>query len=142
LTIRPGNATDLDAVAAIQAQAPEASNWPPSDYLDQIFLVACDPNKTIAGFAAARRVAEGEFELLNLAVSPVHRRAGYGERLLRFIIESYPGVWFLEVRAGNQAAQELYRKLGFQAAGRRKNYYPIDGDENREEGIVFRFRPC
>ncbi|MEP6680444.1 MAG: ribosomal-protein-alanine N-acetyltransferase RimI, partial [Chloroflexota bacterium] len=35
----------------------------------------------------------------------------------------------LEVRAGNEAAQELYRRFGFIVAGRRPNYYTDDGED-------------
>jgi ribosomal-protein-alanine N-acetyltransferase len=36
---------------------------------------------------------------------------------------------FLEVRETNMAAQEMYRQLGYEAAGRRKRYYK-DTDED------------
>ena len=36
---------------------------------------------------------------------------------------------FLEVRESNLAAQEMYRKFGFEEAGRRKRYYK-DNDED------------
>ncbi|RSL30667.1 ribosomal-protein-alanine N-acetyltransferase [Salibacterium salarium] len=38
----------------------------------------------------------------------------------------------LEVRVSNVAAQSLYKKLGFQAGGIRKNYYT----DNREDALV------
>jgi len=132
--IRPGQPEDLPAVAAIQTESPEAAAWNPADYLAHLFFVLGEPP---AAFAVARRVADGEYELLNLAVSSAARRQGYGESLLRFAIESYPGDWYLEVRASNQAARKLYEKLGFRAVGRRPDYYRMDNYEKWEEGIVF-----
>jgi ribosomal-protein-alanine N-acetyltransferase len=38
----------------------------------------------------------------------------------------------LEVRVTNHIAQSLYRKLGFQNGGLRKNYY----SDNQEDGLV------
>jgi ribosomal-protein-alanine N-acetyltransferase len=38
----------------------------------------------------------------------------------------------LEVRVTNHVAQSLYRKLGFQNGGIRKNYY----SDNQEDGLV------
>ena len=35
----------------------------------------------------------------------------------------------LEVRAGNVAAQALYRKFGFEEAGVRKGYYQDNGED-------------
>jgi ribosomal-protein-alanine N-acetyltransferase len=35
----------------------------------------------------------------------------------------------LEVRAGNLAAQALYRGFGFEVAGRRPRYYTDDGED-------------
>ena len=35
----------------------------------------------------------------------------------------------LEVRSGNEAAMELYKKLGFREVGRRKGYYAKGGED-------------
>lgn len=35
----------------------------------------------------------------------------------------------LEVRASNEIAQNLYRKYGFKAYGRRKGYYQDNGED-------------
>jgi ribosomal-protein-alanine N-acetyltransferase len=40
---------------------------------------------------------------------------------------------FLEVRASNVVAQQLYQTIGFTAFGSRKNYYPTaDGKEDAQ----------
>ena len=88
-------------------------------------LVAC----------AVLQMVAGEAELLTFAVMPGARRSGVGRELLRELIEraaAYRAVsiW-LEVRASNRAAIELYRDAGFIAVGQRKGYYQRgDGSED------------
>jgi ribosomal-protein-alanine N-acetyltransferase len=71
-----------------------------------------------------------------LAVDPAMHRRGIGSRLLlalagEAIRRGATGLT-LEVRMGNQAAQELYRKFGFRPAGVRRNYYV----ETNEDALV------
>ena len=55
------------------------------------------------------------------------RRQGIGARLLNAVlrrgIELGANSAWLEVRAGNEAAQKLYERCGFRVSGRRRNYY-------------------
>jgi ribosomal-protein-alanine acetyltransferase len=87
-------------------------------------------------FALGWTVAE-ELELLDLVVKPEERRHGIAERLVRelFEIARQKGaeVAFLEVRASNEPAQRLYRKLGFSEVGRRSGYYA-----GGEDALLFR----
>ena len=39
----------------------------------------------------------------------------------------------LEVRPSNELALNLYRSLGYDQIGTRKNYYPVDGTSGRRE---------
>jgi len=48
---------------------------------------------------------------------------------LRFLIDEGAQTSFLEVRASNIAAQEMYRKFGYEESGRRRRYYK-DNDED------------
>ena len=43
-------------------------------------------------------------------------------------------VW-LEVRASNTRAQQLYQQVGFKRVGERKNYYPLKPGQ-REDAVV------
>jgi len=45
---------------------------------------------------------------------------------------------WLEVRASNQRAQDLYRRYGFREVGLRRGYYPA-GPLGRENAIVMSF---
>jgi len=135
--IRRGSAEDLAAIAAIQAASPEAANWRPADYLAHRLLVAIG-GAGVMGFVAARPVAEGEFEILNLAVGPEFRRQGIARELLEALFQDSHGTFFLEVRESNQAAQMCYKSLGFQSIGRRLGYY----EGPSEAAIVMKFHSC
>ncbi len=80
----------------------------------------------IAGFIVARVIAD-EVHINNVAVRPAFRGYRIGSRLLRATLEQAQrggaAIARLEVRAGNQAAQRLYRRCGFEVDGRRKGYY-------------------
>jgi ribosomal-protein-alanine N-acetyltransferase len=79
----------------------------------------------IVGFALSRAVL-GEEELLLLAVHPAHRGRGLGTVLLeRFVATARArgsARLFLEMRDGN-AAETLYRRLGFISIALRRDYY-------------------
>jgi ribosomal-protein-alanine N-acetyltransferase len=101
---------------------------------DVIMLVArtapTESNQTddqaIAGFIISRLVA-GELHINNMAVRPQVRRRGIAAQLLAAALSHGrsrgANLAFLEVRAGNAAAQGLYRQCGFQVTGRRNRYY-------------------
>jgi [ribosomal protein S18]-alanine N-acetyltransferase len=84
----------------------------------------------ISGYIVAWRI-EDELHVANLAVHPARRRRGIAETLLRRVLETESGVsWTgLEVRASNDSARALYRKLGFHEAGVRKGYYADEGED-------------
>lgn len=82
--------------------------------------------RRLAGFIMSRRAAD-EAEILSVAVASSQRGKGLGRRLLDLHLRRLAGlgtrVVFLEVDEGNAAARRLYRRAGFQEAGRREGYY-------------------
>lgn len=80
----------------------------------------------IVGFIVARIIAD-ELHVNNVAVRPQFRGYRIGSRLLRATLDQGKKrgatMACLEVRAGNHAAQRLYRSCGFEVDGRRKSYY-------------------
>ena len=77
-----------------------------------------------------------EAHVVILATHPQWRRQGLAEYLLLHMMEQMRAVDVhevtLEVRAGNYAAQALYKKLGFEEVGRRKRYYR----DNHEDALL------
>jgi ribosomal-protein-alanine N-acetyltransferase len=135
--IRPGGIGDLSRVLEIQAQSQEAAHWDPNQYLDRYFRVAEVDGRVVA-FLVARSVYLGEWEILNLATDPVHRRKGLARSLLVDFLTSGIETVFLEVRESNQAAQKLYKSLNFKEVNIRKQYYR----EPPESAIVLKFHSC
>ena len=74
-----------------------------------------------------------EAHVATLATHPDFRRQGIAQRLLshalRTLIDEGAHSSFLEVRESNVAAQEMYRKFGYEETGRRRRYYK-DNDED------------
>jgi len=91
-----------------------------------------------AGFTLVR-AAPGEEELLLVAVDPAHRRRGLGARLLEAFVADARARGaervFLEMRANNPA-ESLYRALGWEPIGRRRDYY-LRPDGSRIDAITF-----
>ena len=114
MNIRPATAADLPALAALEnacnpapwsAGQLQAALNPPN----QLWLRTDAQGTIVAMLAWQQLIDEAEIHLLNalFQVAPAHGI----QRIL------------LEVRAGNAAAQALYRRNGFIECGRRKGYY-------------------
>ena len=77
-----------------------------------------------------------EAHIATIAVHPDFRRQGIGERILLHSLRSArmegASRAFLEVRAGNVAAQTMYKKYGFVVAGVRPGYYK----DNNEDALL------
>jgi ribosomal-protein-alanine N-acetyltransferase len=77
-----------------------------------------------------------EAHIATIATHPDFRRQGIGEQLMIAALLSARGEGaarvFLEVRAGNVGALELYKKYGFVVAGVRPRYYK----DNNEDAIL------
>ena len=78
--------------------------------------------------------------ILNLCIHPNLQRNGYGQRLLKHLLilakQQDVKTVFLDVRSSNQAAINLYHKLGFNQMGVQKNYYP-NGNKDYEDAFQF-----
>lgn len=129
--------SDLDGVMAIE-EVSFPTPWSremfledfPRDFSDT--LVAAGTEDEVLGYAVCWTLA-GESHLLNIAVHPARRGRGIGRALLseciRRAARAGASLLFLEVRAGNEAAQRLYRSMGFVSRGIRKGYYTDTGED-------------
>lgn len=82
-------------------------------------------NGNVAGYIGSHNIM-GEVYITNVAVHPRYRRKGYGEMLVKHLMDSCrssDGFVTLEVRESNEPARKLYSKLGFLEVGKRKNFY-------------------
>ena len=95
-----------------------------------MWVARLDPHtnsgNTLAGYVVGRLAAD-ELHIKKIAERDQYRRGGLATALLNRVLMAakvYEAKKaFLEVRAGNSAAQALYEKCGFTAVGRRRNYY-------------------
>ena len=89
------------------------------------FIVAESEDGGVLGYAGLQVVLD-EGYIDNIAVDPNARRHGVADQLLDVFCrfgEANLAFLTLEVRSSNAPAIALYRKHGFEEAGRRKNYY-------------------
>ncbi len=77
-----------------------------------------------------------EGQIVNVATHPDHRRRGYADAVLSALLalarERGIVTMTLEVRESNYGAQALYRSHGFEAVGKRRDFY----SHPREDAII------
>ena len=122
---------DLESAAALLKKYCSELPWDETalfTYLmrEDALLYAAREGERLIGFAGLL-MAPPEADILDVTVLPEYRRRGVACALLKTLFENAKAhgvdTIFLEVRAGNEPAKALYRKLGFQEAGIRKSYY-------------------
>lgn len=97
----------------------------------------CEDIERILGYSVVS-IAVGEAHILNISVAPEEQGQGVGRKMLSHLIDV--SRWhkaetiFLEVRPSNDSALALYRKMGFNEIGIRKDYYPAQ--DGREDALM------
>lgn len=139
ITIEKAQKSDLDEIMDIE-RAVFSVPWSESGMLfeiespDAFFAIAKEDGK-IVGFVVLHEFSE-EGEIFNIAVREEYRRKRVGTALLEAALEHAENRGlsrlFLEVRAGNSAAYDMYMKNGFIPLGVRKGYY----DFPKEDAII------
>lgn len=139
--LRPLRPADLDRVAALEVELFGAAAWSRSMYEDELaqpdrYYVAAEVAGDLVGYAGV--VLAPDAQVMTVGVTGDHRRRGIATLLVADIVErarvARSRQVFLEVRAGDAGAQELYRRVGFQPIGTRRRYYQPDG----EDAVVMR----
>jgi ribosomal-protein-alanine N-acetyltransferase len=137
LAISPMRRRDLRAVMAIEREVfPEP--WSLNIFTSELALrsgrayrVAKD-GRTLAGYFGLMFV-EDEAHVTTIAVAPALQGQGVATVLLleavRIALRAGLRHLSLEVAAGNQRAQGLYRRFGFAPVGVRKGYYALTGED-------------
>jgi ribosomal-protein-alanine N-acetyltransferase len=138
----PMEERDIPQVAAIDKLS-FANPWSAGSYRYELvtnrashFWVLLAPapetERQVVGYAGFWLIVD-EAHIGTLAVQPLWRRRGLGEKLLATLLcqarDLGAVMATLEVRAGNLAAQHLYQRHGFAEVGRRKKYYQDNGED-------------
>ena len=128
--IRPMEVSDTEQVEMIEKQI-FSIPWSQKSFEDacqsndNIYLV-CEMNGQIAGYCGLWTVL-GEGNITTMAVSGGFRRLGIAETLMKEMekrgMSKNVVTYFLEVRKSNEAAVNLYKKMGYVQIGVRKNFY-------------------
>jgi len=127
ITITPMKDKDISAVVAIERSC---FKFPKPEAIfredEHKYLVAREDDGRIAGYIGVEKILD-EVHIINMAVDPAFRGQGVGKRLMQHVLNDEE-VFFLEVRASNETAKNIYQKYGFQVISTRKAYYP-DGED-------------
>ncbi|MCX8522004.1 MAG: ribosomal protein S18-alanine N-acetyltransferase [Rhodoferax sp.] len=135
----------LDALMCVEQRA-YAQPWTRSNFVDalhsgyQAQMLRADAH--LLGYFVAMKGVD-EVHLLNLTVTPEYQRQGWARVLLEALTlwsrdQGSDWLW-LEVRASNQRARQVYAAHGFRQVGLRKGYYPA-AHGLREDAIVMSLR--
>jgi ribosomal-protein-alanine N-acetyltransferase len=123
------------------------SQWNPKHWSERLFEVELiNPaahvrgvfvNETLIGYLIAHVVMD-EAHIVSFGIDINYRRKGYGRLLLNDLLRvariENIRVITLQVRDSNEAAQYLYRSVGFRSVGVRKHYY----SDNSEDAVTMR----
>ena len=137
VNIRKMTEADVPAVVALD-QISFSLPWPERSFR---FEVSSNPasrcwvaevDGRVVGMIVAWLFVD-EAHIATIATHPDFRRQGIAQKLLthtlRYTYDEGAVSSFLEVRESNLAAQEMYRKFGYENTGLRKRYYK-DNDED------------
>ena len=148
--LQPMTPERLDAVLAVE-QSVYSHPWTRGNFIDTLAAghhALClvgplpDGGEELLGYFVAMPGFE-EVHLLNITVAPAWQRQGWARLMLDALVlwaRARQADWlWLEVRASNTRAQQVYLRHGFVRVGQRKAYYPA-GHGLREDAVVMSLR--
>jgi ribosomal-protein-alanine N-acetyltransferase len=126
--------SDLPAVIAIERRS-FPTPWSLAMFVLELskpsgVCLAASAEDELLGYVVCSRYDQ-VWHLMNIAVSPEHRRHGIAWALMTRLVEEARGVlpFTLEVRVSNRQAIEMYERFGFRSAGVRPRYYHDNGED-------------
>ena len=133
--------SDVDGVIEIEKKAYGEHHWSKDSFMQELsndlawYYSLFNSDGKLAAYAGTWHILE-EAHITNIAVDADERRKGYGEALLKYILDDCYKEMIkyltLEVRVSNKAAIALYEKYGFTSFGVRKKYY----QDNNEDALI------
>lgn len=137
-TLSDATARDARAISLLHAQSFHRG-WNDDEVEQLLSDRAVMAHRAVAGTSLAgfimSRIAADEAEILSVAVARGNRGGGLAGKLLRLHLSRLAArgvkAVFLEVEENNQPAIRLYRRAGFEQAGRREGYYPGQNHSGR-----------
>ena len=127
IKMEQGHVAQVAALEAICFRDPWSEKSVASELNNPLshWLVAVEDD-AVLGYIGSQTVLD-ESDMMNVAVSPAHRRKGIAEALVLALADALREKGSvkltLEVRASNAPAITLYEKLDFKPIGLRKNNY-------------------
>lgn len=133
-SLRAATTDDLDELMALETEIYPDDAWSREVMASELsnphghYLAAVDDDGAIVGYAGLLApIGTGQGDVQTVTVAPGARRQGLGRLLMGKLLDEArrrgAEELFLEVRVGNEPALTLYRDLGFEELGVRKNYY-------------------
>ena len=140
MILRDMTEADLDAVVAIECEV-HPHPWTRGNFNDALRSgYQCKVGESAQGMLgyAVMMLAVDEAELLDIGIAAAYQRQGWGRKLLGEMMalarrHDMRRV-VLEVRVSNAEAIGLYRQLGFDNIGLRRDYYAAM--EGREDAML------
>ncbi|HEY7796946.1 MAG TPA: ribosomal protein S18-alanine N-acetyltransferase, partial [Microbacteriaceae bacterium] len=144
IDIRFVSPTDFDSLLQLESEVFENQAWSKPAMLADLeavhtqYLVAFDEGQLVGYAGLSSPAGSFQADINTIAVAEGFRRRGVATELMTQLIElatrSGAEEMFLDVRADNPAAIELYKKFGFEQIDIRKGYYKPEG----VDALVFR----
>jgi [ribosomal protein S18]-alanine N-acetyltransferase len=145
MDIRDMAKADLPAVLKIETDLFPTDAWTEALFLGELSEVPVSRKVAVAefegqviGYVSLRFVGR-QGDVNTIAIAKDFQRKGFGNQLLAWLLMTAKDLGvrelFLDVRADNLAAIEMYKKAGFDRIDIRRNYYDhsVDADVMRKK---------
>jgi ribosomal-protein-alanine N-acetyltransferase len=140
MDIRDMTKADLSAVLKIETDLFPTDAWTEALFLGELSEVPVSRKVAVAefegqviGYVSLRFVGR-QGDVNTIAIAKDFQRKGFGNQLLAWLLMTAKDLGvrelFLDVRADNLAAIEMYKKAGFDRIDIRRNYYDHSVDAN------------